>query len=160
MNLPNRRVPAFSFRLGNGIATVLLTAAAFLFLLILSAAPSYAQPKPIKSSSASKLVSWQTELKAWEQRLSALTAQRPNVDNAKWSALESDLKALANRFGQRTEEHVRKQATDKTTTLGVGELSPCPPRDDIPGYCCYLFPSPKGVCRYVCTPCKTSGPKP
>jgi hypothetical protein len=152
MNLPNR------VRAATGM--VLLTAATFLVLLVLSAGPSYAQPKPIKSSSASRFVAWQTELKAWEQRWSALTAQGSKAESAKWSALEADLKASANRFGQRTEEHVvHKQTTDKTTTLGA--LSPCPPRDDRPGYCCYLFPGPdKTVCRYVCTPCKTSSPKP
>ncbi len=28
----------------------------------------------------------------------------------------------------------------------------CPARADVPSYRCYLFPGPKGVCRYVCVP--------
>ena len=107
--------------------------------------PALAQPNLSKAS-------WQSELSAWEARWSALLAQRPPGDAAKWNALEAELDALARKYGQANQQQVHKQASSKPTTMGSAELSPCPPRDDIPGYRCYLFPGPKGVCRYVCSP--------
>lgn len=138
-----------------GLLALLAATACLAVLLDGSGRSAYAQSNKGKTPAAvAKLEAWQNDLKAWELRWNTLVAQRPNVDTAKWSTLESDLGALAKKYGQANEEHVRKQTTDKTTTMGAGggEFSDCAPRDDIPGYRCYLFPGPKGVCRYVCTP--------
>jgi hypothetical protein len=142
-----------------GLLALLAATACLAVLLAGSGQSAYAQSNQGKTPAAlAKLAAWQNDLKAWESRWNALIAQRLNpvgpINSAKWATLESDLSALAKKYGQANEEHVRKQTTDKTTTMGAGggEFSDCAPRDDIPGYRCYLFPGPKGVCRYVCTP--------
>lgn len=126
------------------------TAAVLITLLAVGGVLSLGQGTQTMASAVSVANNAGSELKAWEGRWSALIAQRPAASAAQWTTLEKDLAILAKKYNFHTEDRTKKQASPKT---GIGgQLSPCPPRDDIPGYRCYLFPSPKGVCRYVCTP--------
>jgi hypothetical protein len=129
-------------------------AAVLITLLAVGGALSLGQGTQTMASAVSVANNAGSELKAWEGRWSALIAQRPAANAAQWNTLEKDLGILAKKYNFHTEDRVKKQASPKAAT---GSLSTCPPRDDIPGYRCYLFPSPKGVCRYVCTPTTNPG---
>jgi len=90
--------------------------------------------------------------KAIEQRWSALIAQRRNTDIAKWSSLEADLRAFAKKYDLHLEEHAKKAKPSPSGAPVEDPFAECPARDDVLGYRGYLFPGPKGVCRYVCVP--------
>jgi hypothetical protein len=90
--------------------------------------------------------------KALEQRWSALVAQRRSPDITKWNSLEADFRAFAKKYDLHLEEHAKRAKPDLPVALVDALFTGCPPRDDGPRYRGYLFPGPKGVCRYVCVP--------
>jgi hypothetical protein len=95
----------------------------------------------------------QTEArKALEQRWSALIAQRANPDVVKWKSLEADFRAFAQKYDLHLEEHANRARPLPPGAPADAVFLACPPRDDVPGYRGYLFPGPKGVCRYICVP--------
>lgn len=113
-----------------------------------------AAPKPQRNQ-VSANEAWQRGVRLFEAHWNALLAERRSEDAAKWKALENDLRDLAKNYDQHLEEHMRKAGSDKAGVPGSAN-SPgnCALRDDVPGYGCYLFLGPKGVCRYVCAPTK------
>lgn len=124
-------------------------------LLLLVLAPGWegAQPKADTHDVESRK---QQEWKALDQRWGSLIEQRSKPDSTKWAALEDDLRGFATRYDIHLEEHARKTTQDGKKTQGdAWEFAQCPPRDDVRGYRCNLFPGPKGVCRYVCVPLDT-----
>ena len=83
---------------------------------------------------------------ALELRWRSLVADRKNPDVAKWNSLETDFRTFAKKYDLHLEEHAKKAELADAVFLA------CPPRDDVRGYRGYLFPGPKGVCRYLCVP--------
>ena len=90
--------------------------------------------------------------KALEQRWNALIAERRNPDVAKWNSLEADFRSFAKKYDLHLEEHAKRAKSGPPGVLPDAAFAACPPRDDVPGYRCCLFPGPKGVCRYVSMP--------
>jgi hypothetical protein len=158
MKSNNRGNAMFGFPKDGWTLTIVVLAAAALLLTFSSerVATAKSHPQVNKPVVVSSLEVWQADLKAFEERWNALIAQRSKVDTAKWNALEADIRELAKKHGLATEDHTLKASANAAMSRGGGGsgFSACPPRDDIPGYRCYLFPGPKGVCRYVCTPIK------
>ena len=121
-----------------------------LVLLMLAATSRSARPFGDIHEIASKK---QQEWKELDQRWAVLIRHRSNPDNAKWAALEDDLRGFATKYGIHLEEHASKSdQSNKKAPGGASEFAQCPPRDDSRNYRCNLFPGPKGVCRYVCIP--------
>lgn len=142
---------------GVGTGTLLLLAITALLLFFSAGQRVPAQPYPQRKpvSAANYPEGWQQDLRLFETRWKILLADRKSQDKAPWAALESDLRVLAKRYEQHLEEHMRRGKAEGTPSPGNPViLSSCSARDDVPGYSCYLFAGPKGVCRYVCAPSK------
>jgi len=131
-------------------------AIAALALLVCFAAEGtvHAPPDPQKHQ-VSANEAWQRGIRLFEAQWNVLLAEPQTGNRAKWRALETDLRDLAKKCGQHLEEHMRRAGGGETEILGNAQsMTNCAPRDDVPGYGCYLFLGPKGVCRYVCAPIK------
>ena len=137
----------------NGGVKLLIAAAITAFVLLSGwALPGKDRP-PVKPAEPSKFEVWHNDIKAFEERWNVLVRQRSKVETAKWQSLEDELRSVTKKYAERTEDHFRR-TSGAAVDSGDGGFSRCPTRDDVPGYKCYLFPGPKGVCRYVCIPVK------
>jgi hypothetical protein len=121
-------------------------------LLLLVLAPGWESARPTADAHNIDFRK-QQERKALDQRWGSLIEQRSNPDNAKWAALEDDVRSFASKYDLHLEEHATRANPDNKKT--APEFAQCPPRDDVRSYRCNLFPGPKGVCRYVCVPLNT-----
>jgi hypothetical protein len=93
-----------------------------------------------------------SEWNGLEARWKNLSASGVKEDEKQeqWKTLHQDIQAWATKSGAAIKEHTRAASTQGVATAG---LHACPTTDDsVPGYKCFLFPSPKGTCRYVCVP--------
>jgi hypothetical protein len=107
---------------------------------------------PVTGGDGARATQQAGDWKALEQRWSALIAQRRQPDNVKWTSLETDLRAFAKKYDLHLEEHAKKAKPSPSGAPLEAAFAECPARDDVPGYRGYLFPGPKGVCRYVRVP--------
>jgi len=142
----------FQCKPGAGTLGLLAVTALLLFFSAGQQVPAqpYPQRKPV--SAATYLEGWQQDLRLFEKRWNALLSDGQNEDKSKWTALENDLRVSAKRYDQHLEEHMRRA---KAAVPGNPSAPPaCTVRDDVPGYRCYLFAGPRGVCRYICAPLK------
>jgi hypothetical protein len=82
------------------------------------------------------------------------------MKDAEWDGLEARLKDLsklgaelqawASKSGASLKEFTR-HASKPGAPVGIG-FHPCPTidTDSVPGYVCFLVPSPEGECHYIC----------
>ena len=137
---------------GEGTLGLLAVTALLLFFSAGQRVPAqpYPQRKPVPAATYS--AAWQQDLRLFEKRWNALLSDRQSDDKSRWTTLENDLRGNAKRYEQHLEEHMRRA---KAAVPGNPSAPPaCTVRDDVPGYRCYLFAGPKGVCRYICAPLK------
>jgi len=145
----------YTFKRKTGAETTLGLLAVSALLVFLSAgrrlpAQPYPQRKPVPAATYAE--GWQQDLRLFEKHWNALLTDRQSEDQSRWTTLENELRGSAKRFDQHLEEHMRRA---KAGVPGSASAPPaCTVRDDVPGYRCYLFAGPKGVCRYICAPLK------
>lgn len=107
---------------------------------------------PVTAGDGARTAQQAEDWKALEQRWDDLIEQRGHSDITKWNSLEADFRAFAKKYDLHLEEHAKKAKPGPSGGLADAAFVGCPPRDDVRGYRCYLFPGPKGVCRYVRVP--------
>jgi len=146
------RVHTFKRKPGAGTLGLLAVTALLLLVAVGQRVPAqpYPQRKPLSAATYSE--GWQQDLLLFEKRWNVLLTGRQSEDNASWTILEKDLRVSAKRYDQHLEEHMRRA---RVVVRGNPAAPPaCTVRDDVPGYRCYLFAGPRGVCRYICAPVK------
>ena len=142
------------FKRKPGTGTLGLLVVTALLLLFSGGQRVPAQPYPQKKSvpAATYAEGWQQDLSLFEKRWNALLADRQSEGKARWTTLENDLRVSAKRYDQHLEEHMRRARA--AVPSNPSAPAACTVRDDVPGYRCYLFAGPRGVCRYICAPLK------
>jgi hypothetical protein len=152
MNRIVRRVAQSGY--GLWLETTLLLAAAAVLVLASTDRKTFAQPgpqgNPTKTSADKE--AWQQYEKSFETRWRDLLQHPQKGDKPKWTLLENDLRANANKYNQHLEEEASKPMTGAPAVVNSTFTVPCLSQYDRPGYRCFIFPGRNGDCRYLCGP--------